>query len=131
MQIQIIGEVKSIQSEGVQITPTFLKRSIVVETVDDKYPQNYQIDAINNNMGIFDACNVGDKISLDCNLNGREYIKKDGSGLGYFISINTWRLDVIKKGNLGDSTPKPDAPKFEVTQENNTFEEDDENPLPF
>lgn len=126
MQIQIIGEVKAIQSEGVQITPSFSKRSIVVETVDDKYPQNYQIDAINNNMGIFDACNVGDKISLDCNLNGREYIKKDGSGLGYFISINTWRLDIIEKGDLVDSTPKP-----EVTQENATIEKDDENSLPF
>lgn len=43
----------------------------------------------------------GDKISVYFNIKGKSYDKKDGSGKGFFQSLNAWRIVKIKEEQVG------------------------------
>jgi len=88
------GTIKSI-SEEVQVTDSFKKRVFVL-TTDDMYPQDLEIECVQDNTTILDKVKVGESVEVSINLRGREYTKKDGSGLGYFNSINAWKIDTLK-----------------------------------
>ena len=82
--MQVNGTIKII-NEGVQITDAFLKRTVVIET-DEKYPQMLEIEFINRNAELLDTYNVGDLITVDINLRGREYNGK------FYTNIQGWRI---------------------------------------
>lgn len=43
----------------------------------------------------------GDKITVSFNIKGKSYDKSDGSGKGFFQSLNAWRIVKIKEEQVG------------------------------
>ena len=76
-----------------QIKDTFRKRAFVVQIGDGNYPQEVQFEVTKDNCQALDAFKVGDAIRVLFNIRGRGYDKKDGSGKGWFTSLEAWKID--------------------------------------
>lgn len=86
-------------------TNTFFQRNFVVE-VPGRYPQHIPLQAKGNACGLLDDFKVGDEITVDVEVGGREWKKKDKDGnptgeIGYFASLEAFR---IAKGNAAPAT---------------------------
>ena len=87
----ITGTIKVINATQ-QITEKFKKRSFVI-TTEEKYPQDIELETVQENVTILDGLKVGDRVEVSYNIKGREYTKKDGT-TAYFNSIQAWRIDI-------------------------------------
>jgi hypothetical protein len=41
---------------------------------------------------LLDGFQVGDSVTVDINIRGKQYEKKDGSGHDYFTTIEAWKI---------------------------------------
>ena len=82
--IKLIGETKEVGNN-------FMIRSLVL-TTDDQYPQTIQVEFIKDKTYLLDNYNVGDSISIDINIRGREWTSPTGE-VKYFTSISGWRIE--------------------------------------
>ena len=92
--VNITGPVTVIQEEKT-FGSGFTKQSFVVQ-VGDKYPQDLLIDAVKDECAKVAALSVGDVVSVEVNLRGREYNGK------YYTNLQMWKLEV--------TTPATSAP---------------------
>ena len=76
----------------------FAKREFVVETTDDKYPQQIKLEAVKAGCDKLDAFRIGDEVSVDFNLRGNEFNGK------YYVSLSAWKIE-----RVGQSHPPLDA----------------------
>ncbi len=67
---------------------------VVGHETGDRYEQHYQL-SLSSRDAIEAALNagVGAIIYARCELKGRKYEKKDGSGTGYFTFVECWKID--------------------------------------
>lgn len=110
------NDTKSVGANNFQI------REFVVED-NGQYPQKIPMQLVKDNVSMLDAYKVGDEVTCHCNVNGREYDKKDNSGKGYFLSLTVWRMEA----GGGQQTP-PSAPQAPAGLGGGENKEDD---LPF
>lgn len=90
---EVNGVIKSI-GDVQQITEKFKKREIVIKTNED-YPQDLLFELTQANCELLDNLVVGQTVNAAFNLRGKEYQKKDGSGLGYFNSLQIWKINLV------------------------------------
>lgn len=90
---EVNGVIKSI-GDIQQITEKFKKREIVIKTTED-YPQDLLFEVVQANCELLDNLVVGQIVNAAFNLRGKEYQKKDGSGLGYFNSLQIWKINLV------------------------------------
>ena len=96
--------------EMVQITDTFSKREIVIETEDDKYPQKLLVQFTQDGCSLVDNYSVGDDVEISVNLGGRLWTSPQGEDR-YFLSLNGWKIDkqgeqtVEQEVQQGDDLP--------------------------
>ncbi len=90
------------------ISEKFKKREFVIKT-EDKYPQFIKMQLINDKCGLIDPVNVGDDLTAQINIGGREYVK-DGI-TNYFNSIEAWKIEskVVESATYVPQ-PQPDLP---------------------
>ena len=84
-QVKVIEETKEYGSNG------FTKRLFVVEVVDGQYSEVLPIEAIKDGCALLDDVNVGDTVTVQANLKGREWEGR------YFSNIQMWKLTVDSK----------------------------------
>jgi len=101
------------------ISDKFKKREFVIKT-EDKYPQFITLQLVNDKCGLIDPVSVGDDMTVQININGREY-QKDGV-TKYFNSIEAWKIEskVVESATYVPQ-PQPDLP----------VDDSDTNGLPF
>jgi hypothetical protein len=78
----------------------FKKREFVIKTNDSQYPQEIQIELVQDKCKLIDSFNIGEELKVSYNLNGRSWVNPQGESK-YFNSIQGWkieRLDVNKDG---------------------------------
>lgn len=75
-----------------QITQTFSKREIVVET-NEQYSQSILLQFTNNNIDRLDHISVGDSVEVKYNLKGRGYYKNGETR--YFNTIEGWYIKKV------------------------------------
>jgi len=87
-----VGETQEFGSNG------FKKRQVVVNEVieiqDKKYDNPVLIEFVQKNCDKLDGFSVGDEVTVDINIRGREY-KKDGE-TKYFTSVQGWRVQSVE-----------------------------------
>lgn len=84
--IKEIGEVQTF-NEG-----TFKKRQVLITIEPGDFEQHIPVDASQKHLELFDACGVGDKVTVDINLRSNEHNGK------HYPSISGWRLSINEKG---------------------------------
>ena len=90
-----------------QISEKFKKREFVIKT-DDKYPQFITLQLVNDKCGLIDPVSFGDDMTVQININGREY-QKDGQ-TKYFNSIEAWKIEAKSKTSEPQPINSPDLP---------------------
>jgi hypothetical protein len=82
-----------------QVSERFSKREFVVEMSDNpKYPQVVLFQLTGDRCSQLDGLNVGDQISIEFSLRGREW-KSPAGEVKYFNSLDVWRVEPAHAGN--------------------------------
>jgi hypothetical protein len=84
MNTEIKGKVIVLR-DTVQVTDSFKKREVVVETVGE-YPQQIPIEFKQAKTELLNDINVGDEVTVSVNILGREYNGK------YYAGIEGWKI---------------------------------------
>jgi len=99
--MQLKGSIKLINETEV-ISEKFQKRSFVIVTDEEKYPQEIQIETTQDNVSILDKFAEGEMVTVSINIRGRMWTSpKDGLDK-YFNTIQAWRIE-------SDSAPVTEA----------------------
>lgn len=80
--IKIIGQTQ-------KVTDKFQKREFVLE-ITGTHPQFVQFELTQDKCDIIDAYQVGQKVSVEYNLNGREW--NGPNGIKYFNTLQVWKI---------------------------------------
>lgn len=99
--IKVIGETKTFGEKG------FRKRELVVTTTEEKYEQHIQIDFVQDKCDELDKFNVGDKVKVGININGRLWVNPQGEEK-YFNSLVGWRIDKTDGSSQDNQSHIPD-----------------------
>ena len=88
--------------EAKQITERFRKQEFVVQLEpDSRYPQFVMFQLTGDRCGQIDDYQVGDEVSIEFTLRGREWTSPKGD-VKYFNSLEVWSIEGQK------SKPAPD-----------------------
>lgn len=89
--MQIKGKLHAVL-EHKQISDTFSTLGFVI-LVDDnpQYPEYISVQATNERIAAVQQLQIGQEVTLDCNLKGRPWTNKEGV-TRYFNTIDVWRV---------------------------------------
>jgi translation initiation factor IF-3 len=76
-----------------QITDTFKKRNIVIETLDPVYKDYITFELIQLNCDLVKDFKDGDRVKVFFNIKGREYQDKNTGEKKYFNSLRCWNIE--------------------------------------
>jgi hypothetical protein len=91
MAYELTGKIKLIQ-EAKTFESGFTKREMVVIVEDGKYPQEINIEFVQDNVNLLDALNAGQEVTVTFDIRGREYNGR------YFNNLQGWKI-VTLEGN--------------------------------
>jgi hypothetical protein len=86
-KIKVIKETETFGAKG------FRKRELVVTTVE-QYPQDIQIEFVQDKCDLLDKQSVGDSVKVSINLRGRIWTNPEGVDK-YFNSVQGWRIESV------------------------------------
>ena len=89
--MEIIGTIKIIND--VKMYGTFQKRTIIVTTLEDKYPQDLEIEFLKDKVDLLTSWKVDDIVKIQINLRGREWTNPQTNEVKYFNSIVGWKIE--------------------------------------
>lgn len=119
-KIKVIGQSQSFGAKG------FTKREFVVTVEDGKYPQDINLEFVQDKCYVLDSFDVGDGVSVSFNLRGKE------SKGRYFNELQAWRC--VKTSNQS-SQPEQQPRNARKTDSFHSGElpadSDDDDSIPF
>ena len=121
--MEVLGKVKC-KSGDIQVTASFKKSELVV-TTEEQYPQHILIEFVQDKCDLIDPYNVGDEVKVSINLRGREWVNPQGE-TKYFNQIQGWRIE-----RLSAEAPKVEVPAAQTFAPTTSQSEDDDDNLPF
>jgi single-strand DNA-binding protein len=114
----LTGKIKLIQ-EAKTFDSGFTKREMVVVVEDGKYPQEINIEFVQDKVSLLDSLQVGQEVTVTFDIRGREYNGR------YFNNLQGWKIVTQQSDNSfpagGQSSPPPNVPPAD-------YEDDD---IPF
>jgi hypothetical protein len=78
-----------------QVSDEVKKQTIVVEEMNQQYPQSVAIDFLNDKVSLLEALNVWDVVNVGINLRAKEVNWEWWAR--QFNSVNWWKVDVVAK----------------------------------
>lgn len=88
--MEVLGKIKLVGETEVFGAKEFKKRNLVV-TTNDQYPQDIQIEFVQDKCEVLNAYKVGEDVVVGVNLRGREWVNPEGVSK-YFNTIQGWRI---------------------------------------
>ena len=121
-EVTIKGEIKFVDEVREYGNNGFRKHQVVVETGDGKWDNPVPVEFIKAAIEKSQGLQVGDKVSIDARINGREWTGTDGV-TKWFTSINGYK---IQKESRQENVPdEPDSSSFDTYDEYNDGLEED------
>jgi len=102
--IVLVGSVSQVNDKQ-NITDTFSKRTLWMDIDEDTdYPQQIEIEFVNDKCALLNGVKVGSTVTVDANLRGKEFESKKTPGEFFRpTKLNGWRIK-------GSATPAPEGP---------------------
>ena len=85
MAYDLTGKIKLIQ-DAKTFDSGFTKREMVVIVEDGKYPQEINIEFIQDKIALLDSLQVGNEVTVTFDIRGREYNGR------YFNNLQGWKI---------------------------------------
>lgn len=112
MTYELTGKVKLVQ-EAKTFSSGFTKREMVVTVEDGKYPQEINLEFVQDKVSLLDNLKEGQEVTVSFDLRGREYNGR------YFNNLVGWK--VVSPSADNSYTPDeyssppspPDAPDYD------------------
>lgn len=110
MAYELSGKVKLIQDPQT-FASGFTKREVVVTVEDGKYPQDINLEFLQDKVSLLDNLAEGQEVKVSFDIRGREYNGR------YFNNLVGWRIEVGAEGGAAvapsrastdDRPPVPD-----------------------
>lgn len=131
ISLEIQGTIHFIGQEQ-QVSDKFKKRDFVLyveNETNSQYSDYIQLQMSQDKCAKLDEVEVGYEVKAFVNVRGKEYSKKDGSGMGYFNTLEAWKFDVVRSVPVGSGetglVQRSEAPNAPEPQNS------DGNDLPF
>lgn len=109
--MEVTGKIKY-KSGDIQVTASFKKSELVI-TTDEQYPQHILIEFAQDKCDLVDPYKIGETVKVSINLRGREWTNPQGE-TKYFNSIQGWRIEKLSSepthstnGSYSTFEPKP------------------------
>jgi single-strand DNA-binding protein len=85
---ELSGSIKLIQ-EAKTFDSGFTKREMVVIVEDGKYPQEINIEFVQDKVNLLDTLQVGQNVTVTFDIRGREYNGR------YFNNLQGWKIALV------------------------------------
>jgi hypothetical protein len=115
------GTIKFIGSTQ-QVSDSFKKRDFVVEDSSGQYAQVIKLEFVQAGCDQLDQFKVGEEVSVDFFLRGREWTNPKDGQISYFNTLNAWKI-----GYAGAHADAIEGAKHQAE----TFVSDGDDDLPF
>ena len=120
-EVTIKGEVKFVDEIREYGANGFKKHQVVVETGDGRWDNPIPVEFIKDSIQKSKDLEVGNKVTIEARINGREWQGKDGV-TKWFTSISGYKVDV---DGASDNAITPDSSSFDTYDEYDDGVEDD------
>ena len=117
MSNQFKGQAHIVGAEIVKSDKFKVRQLVVKDDSNQQYPNYVEFQFSNKNCDKLNGINVGDEITVDYNLRGREWTSPQGE-VKYFNTLDGWKVEVDTKAT---ATPGVDP--------NQTYDDDWENQM--
>ncbi|RLA50414.1 MAG: hypothetical protein DRR42_13190 [Gammaproteobacteria bacterium] len=88
MAYDLTGKIKILQ-EPKTFDSGFTKREMVVIVEDGKYPQEINIEFVQDKVSLLDNLQVGQEVTVTFDIRGREYNGR------YYNNLQGWKIDTL------------------------------------
>jgi len=123
MSNQFKGVAHIVGAEEVKSDKFKSRKLVVKDDSNPQYPNFVEFQFANKNCDKLNGINIGDEVTVDYNLRGREWTSPQGE-VKYFNTLDGWKVTVDKKAN---NHPQQSA-STQTTNDNGGLSNDD---LPF
>ncbi|MFT6914579.1 MAG: single-strand DNA-binding protein [Motiliproteus sp.] len=100
MAYDLTGVIKLIQEEQT-FGSGFKKREMVVTVEDGKYPQEINLEFVQDKTSLLDALQAGQQVTVTFDIRGREYNGR------YFNNLQGWKIEAGAAANTNTYTEQP------------------------
>ena len=118
MAYDLTGKIKLIQDTKT-FDSGFTKREMVVIVEDGKYPQEINIEFVQDKISLLDDLQVGQEVTVTFDIRGREYNGR------YFNNLQGWKIVAAGSDDYssagGQSSLGPDTGSIDVEDEDIPF----------
>ena len=99
MAYELTGKIKLIQ-EPKTFDSGFTKREMVVIVEDGKYPQEINLEFVQDKVSLLETLQPGQEVTVTFDIRGREYKGK------YFNNLQGWKVETVGgKARVSDDEP--------------------------
>lgn len=100
MAYELSGKIKLIQ-EAQTFGSGFTKREMVVIVEDGKYPQEINLEFVQDKVALLDSLTAGQEVTVTFDIRGREYNGR------YFNNLQGWKVALLgqEQGHPSSSAP--------------------------
>jgi hypothetical protein len=112
----LTGKIKLIQ-EAKTFDSGFTKREMVVIVEDGKYPQEINLEFVQDKVALLESLQIGQEVTVSFDIRGREYNGR------YFNNLQGWKIVAV--GDQTTTTQEEQSPPYPVPAD---FEDED---IPF
>ncbi len=104
MAYDLTGKIKLIQPAQT-FSSGFTKREMVVTVEDGKFPQDINLEFLQDKVGLLDTVEIGQEVKVSFDIRGREYNGR------YFNNLVAWKIEASSGSASGfdDMPPLTDA----------------------
>ena len=104
MAYELTGKIKLIQ-EAKTFDSGFTKREMVVTVEDGKYPQEINLEFVQDKVNLLDSLQPGQEVTVSFDIRGREYNGR------YFNNLQAWKVVSASDNDAyNQQPPEWDAP---------------------
>lgn len=106
MAYELTGKIKLLQ-EPKTFDSGFTKREIVVIVEDGNYPQEINLEFVQDKVGLLDNLQPGQTVTISFDIRGREYNGR------YYNNLQGWKLVTDEDSPSAPSTEGPPADVYD------------------
>jgi single-strand DNA-binding protein len=81
----------------------FTKREFVIETDDEKYPQEVKFEVVKDKWSLLDKFPEGTEVEVMFNLRGNEYNGK------HYVSLQAWKIEGTGRATVPDDDEEDES----------------------
>jgi len=102
----------------------FTKREFVIETTDDKYPQQIKFETVKDRTALLDDLAIGDALQVAFDIRGNEFKER------FYVNLNAWKVTKADGSAAPEKQPQQSSANssLEASLDNEPDESDD---IPF